>query len=102
MNLLINQFTVRYQGKDYGPGSVIYNMNKKEAAALIAGSNGTIVALPEREEEPVNLETPPKVETPNGRKRNATTADKTANTDAIEEVEDITALPAIDPSQTVK
>jgi len=102
LDLHVNQFNVRYQGKDYGPGSVIYNMNKKEAAALIAGSNGTIVALPEREEAPLNVEMPPKVETPNGRKRNATAADKTANTDATEEAADITALPAIDPSQTVK
>lgn len=102
MDLLINQFTVRYQGKDYGPGSVICNMDKKEAAALIAGSNGTIVALPEREDTLPNVEELPKAETPNGRKRNATTAEKAATADVSEDVADITALPAIDPSQTVK
>lgn len=87
MNLHVKRFTVRYRGKDYGPGSVIYDVEQEEATDLIAGSNGTIEALPEREEA---------APTSSGQERKEEKV-KNSETDG-----NITGLPAIDPSKTVK
>lgn len=86
LNLHVKRFTVRYQGKDYGPGSVIYDVEHEEAADLIAGSNGTIEALPEREE------TAPTASRRGGKGKDAKDAE---SADSI-------GLPTIDPSKTVK
>ena len=87
MDLHVKRFKVRYQGKDYGPGSIIYDVEQEQAESLIAGGNGTIEALPEREESaPVA----------SSRGRRGKEAKET------EAVDNIVGLPTIDPSKTVK
>ncbi|SDD89529.1 hypothetical protein [Sporomusa acidovorans] len=83
MDLHVKRFKVRYQGKDYGPGSVIYNVEQELAKKLAAGSNGTIEALPEREETTTD-ETDIKNE-----------VSKVANDEAV-------SLPSVDPKKTMK
>lgn len=77
MDLHVKQFTVRYQGKDYGPGSIIYGMPNDEAEKLIEESNGTIEALPERD--------------------NVVMTTDNSNDDGLKD-----GLPSLDPSLTVK
>lgn len=89
MNLHVKRFTVRYQGKDYGPGSVIYDVEQEQAKSLIAGGSGTIEALPEREESAPAA-------TSLGRKG------KEAKDADISVTDDMAGLPAVDPSKTVK
>ena len=86
MDLLIKQFKLRYQGKDYGPSSVIYDVEKGLAERLIAGSNGTIESLPEREVTTADAKDA-------GNKKTARNKD---NGDGAG------ALPSVDPSKTVK
>ncbi|HWR07757.1 hypothetical protein [Sporomusa sp.] len=88
MDLHIKQFTVRYQGKDYGPGSVIYDVEQAVAENLIAGSNGTIAALPGKEEA---------VSGPKDKKTKSA-ADPANGAKAV----DLGGLPAVDPTKTVK
>lgn len=80
MDLHVKRFKVRYQGKDYGPNSVIYNVEQELAEKLAAGSNGTIEALPAREETVADIK------------------NKVSNTSNGESV----SLPSVDPKKTVK
>lgn len=50
MDIQINKFAVRYQGQDYGPGSVIYGLDDMTGIELVESSNGDIVALPSRKD----------------------------------------------------
>lgn len=80
MDLHVKRFTIRYRGKDYGPGSVIYDVPDKEAKALVVGSNGTIEGLPMRKP---------------GRQPETDMADAGGATGAE-------GLPSLDPAKTVK
>jgi hypothetical protein len=75
-DLRINRFTVRYQGKDYGPGSIIPGVPDDMANKLVVESNGTIEALPRREGSTLS-------------------DDDGADKESI-------ILPSIDPAKTVK
>jgi hypothetical protein len=85
MDLHVKRFTVRYQGKDYGPDSVIYDVKIDLGKKLIADSNGTIAALPKREAAK---------QEPNAGKGKGDQDAIPANTGE--------GLPSLDPSQTVK
>ncbi|MBP2655885.1 MAG: hypothetical protein H6Q73_3454 [Firmicutes bacterium] len=85
MDLHVKKFKVRYQGQDYGPGTVIYGVPDDIAKELINGSNGAIEALPDRQ---------PVAETANQ-------DEKQSGKNKIKASDD-TALPSVDPSSTVK
>ena len=85
MDILVHQFKVRYQGKDYGPNSIIQGISGEEGKSLIAGSNGALAELPARGEAPQE----PASDT-------GTSGDTDGDTDAGAE------LPKVDPAKTVK
>lgn len=97
MDLYVKQFTVRYQGKDCGPGSIIYDVDQKLAERLISGSNGTIEALPER----TLVSSDSKAEIPVNIGENGTDGG-IKNDDGDSTPELTTGLPKIDPKKTVK
>lgn len=78
MNLHVKRFNVRHKGVNYGPNSVIYDVSKDEGEKLIVESNGTIEAMPEREEGSI--------------------VDVEKDSDKL----DFGGLPTVDPSETVK
>lgn len=84
MDILVKQFTVRREGRNYGPQSIIQGVPDEEAAKLIAESNGALVELPAREAEPETDAKEP-------------TAGKSGGKKA-----DDAALPNVDPAATVK
>ena len=53
-DIQVNRFRVKFGGEHYGPGqeagNIIYDMPAEMADALIAGSNGTVVEIPKRED----------------------------------------------------
>lgn len=89
MDLRVNQFKVRYQGRDYGPGGVICGVDAEQAEALVAASNGEIEALPDRTAEPETA---------------AEETDKTADVAKTtgKKADDAGELPKVDPAKTVK
>ena len=91
MDLLIKRFSVRYQGSDFGPGSVLYDVEAAVAAKLVAESNGEIEALPSREEA-----AKPKAAA------EAAAKSKAKGKAAEAAAEDEAALPSVDPAATVK
>ncbi|WP_094607738.1 hypothetical protein SPSIL_009000 [Sporomusa silvacetica DSM 10669] len=93
MDLHVKQFTVRYQGKDCGPGSIIYDVDQELGENLIADSNGTIEALPEREVSAAST-TDVKVSADIGASTVADTSTETGDSTAT--------LPSVDPKKTVK
>ncbi|WP_425057624.1 hypothetical protein SCACP_21410 [Sporomusa carbonis] len=78
MDLYIKQFKVRYQGQDYGPGSVLYGVPDALAKKLVDESNGAIEAL------------------------SAQNGAKVVPDPAAEVKESTVSLPSVDPAQTVK
>ena len=88
MDLHVKRFKVRYQGKDYGPGSVIYGVDQEQAESLIVGSNGTIAALPGKEDAVSETKD----------KKAKSTANQVNGAKAVE----LGGLPAVDPTKTVK
>ncbi|MDU2063775.1 MAG: hypothetical protein E6713_02955 [Sporomusaceae bacterium] len=42
MNVRVNRYTVRHNGKDYGPGKVITGLSDEEGQKLVDESNGDI------------------------------------------------------------
>ena len=84
MDLHVKRFLVSYQGKRYGPGSVIYNVPSEIANKLLSESNGTIEALPQRDDDII---------------------DDNEDIVSVNDDNDTNAsigLPSIDPKKTVK
>lgn len=101
MDLLIKRFSVRYQGKDYGPGSVIYGVPDEMAEGLVAESNGTIEALPARQ---AAEEAAPAAQDA-GSAETGTAAEsegKPAAKGKAKAADDEASLPNVDPAATVK
>lgn len=90
MDLRINQFKVRYQGRDYGPGEVICDVDAEQAAALVSASNGEIEALPPRDTNAQAATEPPAEASGESVKATGKKAD------------DAGELPKVDPAKTVK
>ena len=84
MDLHNKKFTVRYQGVDYGPGTVIYGVDDALAEQLISDSNGAIEALPEKEAP----------------KKQKKASPNSNSEDANEQTG--TGLPEVNPQNTVK
>ena len=81
MNLHIKRFSVRREGVNYGPNSVIYDVPEDEAEKLISESNGTIEAMPERD---------------------GNIADEVKDENVADNVNGGNGLPVVDPKKTVK
>ena len=86
MDLHVKKFQVRYQGNNYGPGSVIYDVPNGVGEKLIAESNGTIEAMPKRDDDIKIVNTIKSVN----------------DSDNLEDVDVDAGLPSLDPKKTVK
>lgn len=112
MDIRINRFNVSYQGKIYGPGSVIYNVSKKIGEKLVEESNGEIEKLPLRGEIE---ELPPQDEVeivPSQEETKKTQLEKETKKTQSQKVKESESTPGgeggdpilspVDPSKTVK
>lgn len=46
MDVRVNQFAVKHNGKIYGPGSVMYGLDDEDGKKLVEESNGELEELP--------------------------------------------------------
>ena len=94
MDIRINRFNVRYQGKIYGPGSVIYNVPEITGKDLVKESNGEMEELPLREETKEVTSQEETKKTPSQKVKESESTPGGEGGDPI--------LSPVDPSKTVK
>jgi len=65
VDILVKRFTVKHNGKHYGPGDIICNVPDESGRKIVNESNGEMEELPAREpiESPINPESQTNPET---------------------------------------
>lgn len=110
MDIQILRFSVRHNGKEYGPGTV-YDMDDEAARKLVEESNGDIIELPPRPAASVQppVQDPPKdpeKDKADGKGKNGSTIKGDAVDNGSGEnnqpAEDGTVLPPVDPNELKK
>lgn len=103
MDIRINRFNVRYQGKIYGPGSVIYNVPEITGKDLVKESNGEMEELPLREETKEVTSQEEIKEVPSQEETKKTPSQKVKESESTPGGEGgDPILSPVDPSKTVK